>query len=226
MKYSWIIFDADDTLFDYDKAEQGAMSQTFQQFDIALSENTINIYRSINGSLFSQFERGEIAIEKLKTERFARLFQELGMPVNSKSFATAYQKNLSQNQHLLPGAEDVIKELSKTFNLIMLTNGLASVQRTRLGDSVIGHFFKDLVISEEEGYSKPSREIFEITFARMGDPPREQVLMVGDSLTSDIAGGNNYGIDTCWYCPKAEPRQPSPATYRITSLADLHDIVK
>jgi YjjG family noncanonical pyrimidine nucleotidase len=226
MKYSWIIFDADGTLFDYDRAEYSALTETFQQFKLSLPGDALSIYRKINGSLFSQFENGEIAMEKLKTERFARLFESLGMSIDSDTFAMTYLKNLAQNRQLLPEAESVVKKLSEILDLIMLTNGMASVQRPRLGESKISHCFKDLVISEEEGFAKPAKEIFEITFKKMGNPLHDQVLIVGDCLTSDIAGGNSFGIDTCWYCPDTDPQQISPATYRITCLSELPDIMR
>ena len=116
--------------------------------------------------------------------------------------------------------------LSKRVDLVILTNGISAVQRRRFDRSPIRRYFEDIVISEEEGFPKPSKEIFEITFKRMGYPPKEQVLIVGDSLTSDITGGNNYGIDTCWITPDAESMNKSSATYTICQIAELLPVLE
>ena len=110
--------------------------------------------------------------------------------------------------------------------MVILTNGMASVQRPRFELSPISKYFKDIIISEEEGCAKPSREIFDITFKRMGSPLLKQVLMVGDSLTSDIAGGNNYGIDTCWICHDSDSINESSATFKISQLSELYNILE
>jgi len=223
MKYCWIIFDADGTLFDYDAAERNALTNTFLDFSIQISENEIREYRVINESLWEKFENGDIAINDLRTKRFSILFEHLGFNINPDSFSEKYLSHLSNGSQLLPNAESVVKILSKHFNLVILTNGIAKVQRSRFKNSLIMQYFKDIIISEEEGFSKPSKEIFDITFKRLGNPPKGEVMIVGDSLTSDIAGGNNYGIDTCWISTeevKAKAKD-SPSTYKISELSEL-----
>jgi len=226
MKYSWIIFDADGTLFDYDAAERSALTNTFLDFSIQISENTIREYRVINESLWGKFENGNIAINDLRTKRFSILFEHLGLHINPDSFSEKYLSHLSNGSQLFPNAESVVKILSKHFNLVILTNGIAKVQRSRLKASPIMQYFKNIIISEEEGFSKPSKEIFDITFKRMGNPPKDEVMIVGDSLTSDIAGGNNYGIDTFWICTDKVSINDSPATFKISELSEILYILK
>ncbi|MCP4757146.1 MAG: noncanonical pyrimidine nucleotidase, YjjG family [Proteobacteria bacterium] len=226
MRYHWIIFDADGTLFDFDGAEFDAITNTFRDFSIIPSENAIGLYRAITESLFRRLEQGDIVLDELKTERFSILFQQLGISVDVDSFSEAYLENLSLSSRLLPEANEIVRKLSESFNMIILTNGIASVQRSRLERSSIGPFFKDIIISDEVGYAKPSAEIFHIAFQSMGHPALNEVLMVGDSLTSDIEGGNNYGIDTCWICPELNPGRKSSATYEISRLGELLDILR
>ncbi len=226
MKYKWIIFDADGTLFDYDGAEFDAITNTFKEFSLIPPKNTISLYRSINESLFKRLEQGDIVLDELIKERFIRLFQKIDVLVNADDFSRIYLKNLSHSSRLLPEASDVVRKLSADVSLMILTNGISTVQRPRLKRSIISPFIKDIIISDEEGYAKPSSEIFQITFRRMGFPGLEEVLMVGDSLTSDIAGGNNYGIDTCWIRPELSQEKISPATYEILRLSELLDIVQ
>ncbi len=225
MKYRWIIFDADGTLFDYDSAESQALNKTLTDFNIKPTAEIIKKYRNINGSLFKALENGTIDLNKLKTERFFLLFKDLGISVDVKNFAEIYLSNLSKGSRLLPDAYETVEKLSTTVEMIILTNGISTVQRPRLGDSPIGKFFRDIIISDEVGCAKPAAEIFDISFKKMGDPSPKTVLMVGDSLTSDIKGGNDYGIDTCWIHPDATSGETSVATYQIDKLSELFNIV-
>ena len=226
MKYSWIIFDADGTLFDYNAAERGALTRAFAEFSIVINEDIIRQYRIINDSFFKKFESGEISLDQLRTGRFALLFHNLGLDFDAEIFSGIYLGYLATGSRLLPNVESVVRMLSKRVDLVILTNGISAVQRRRFDRSPIRRYFEDIVISEEEGFPKPSREIFEITFKRMGYPPKEQVLIVGDSLTSDITGGNNYGIDTCWITPDAESMNKSSATYTICQIAELLPVLE
>ncbi len=225
MKYNWIIFDADGTLYDYDAAERYALTSAFAEFSMDISDNVVKSYRIINEALFKQFETGDVSMSELRTRRFSLLFNELGLEPDISSFSDIYLNHLSSGSQLLPDAETVVKSLSELCDLVILTNGIASVQRSRFERSPISQYFKDIVISEEEGFSKPSKEIFDITFKRIGSPSKENVLMVGDSLTSDIAGGNNYGIDTCWISKDEASANKPDSTYKITQLKELSKIL-
>lgn len=226
MRYKWVLFDADGTLFDYDKAEVAALTETFESMGVPYEARYARTYRQINGDIWLDFERGRISQQRLRTKRFEQLFDAFQIDCDPGEFSTRYLSNLALHADLLDGAEDVVRELHGKVGLMLITNGLADVQRSRLARSVVTQFFSDVVISEEVGAAKPDPRIFDVAFSKMGFPRREDVLMVGDSLTSDIGGGLLYGIDTCWFNPGQSPRDPGvEICYEIGELRELLDIL-
>ena len=202
MKYKYLLFDLDGTLFDYEKAESNALIQTFQNFGFEYSEIFLQEYRKINMQIWLDYESGSITQKELKTERFKRLGKVLDIEIDPENFSRSYLNNLSQGRFLLNGVSGLLAELSEgSYRMYLITNGLKDVQRERLSGSEITEFFSDVFISEEIGAAKPDKEIFDESFRRMGNPYKNEVLLIGDSLTSDIAGGCSYGIDTCWINP-------------------------
>jgi len=228
MPYTWFLFDADGTLFDYDKSEPVALAETFAQFGYTFNTVYLDAYHTINERLWRDFEQGLIEQERIKTLRFERLFAAIGIFLpDVPAFGARYLENLGTCTALIDGAESLIAALRGRLHLALITNGLHVVQRSRLERSSIGDVFEVVVISEEVGYSKPHPGIFDVAFARMGQPRKDEVLMIGDSLTSDIKGGSDYGIDTCWYNPAGAPRPADIAiTHEIRTLDELLPFAK
>jgi 2-haloacid dehalogenase len=225
MKYEWLLFDADGTLFDYDLSEQKALQQTFIDLELAFESHCIPIYRKINQQIWQDFENGRISAENLRLERFQRLFRELQITTNTSSFSQQYLRNLSQGADLMAGAEETICALHGSFRLAIITNGLKDVQRPRLALTPVADMFDHIFISEEIGAAKPAAAFFDAVFDQLGQPARAAVLVIGDSLTSDIEGGNGYGLDTCWFNPQGIPRIDAvPVRYEIRRLAELFSL--
>ena len=226
MRYDWLLLDADGTLFDYDAAEAAALAKTFGQVGIEFEPAYIETYRQINAAIWREFEVGRISQERLRTRRFELLFEAAGVECDPQRFSTLYLKNLAGGTQLIEGAEEVVKALHGKVRLALITNGLKEVQRPRLAASAIARYFDAVLISEELGCAKPDRAIFDAAFERMGHPSKERVLIVGDSLTSDIKGGNDYGIDACWFNPDRKKPDPSiEIRYEIDRLDALLAIV-
>ena len=225
MKYEWIMFDVDNTLLDYDAAEKLALKNTLQTFGIKWKDEILPYYQEINKILFKQLEKGEISSNTLRIKRFELLFYEFDITHDVSLFAEKYLNHFSNGSMLLPTVKKVIVKLYKSFKLIILTNGISDVQRTRINKSGIGHCFSELVISDEVGVSKPNKGIFEYAFVKMSNPEKNKVLIVGDSLSSDIKGGSTYGIDTCWYNPKNASTKDKIYTYEIKDFSELESIV-
>lgn len=226
MPYSTLLFDADGTLFDYDRAEAWALAETFAQYGLPFEAAYGQDYRQVNGPLWKAFEEGAITQERLKVLRFEMLFDNLGFAVDADAFSNSYSRQLGKATFLVDGAHELILALSGQHRLLLVTNGLTDVQRPRLGASLIGQYFEDWIISEEVGVAKPDSRFFDIAFERLGQPDKRDVLIIGDSLTSDMAGGVAYGIDTCWYNPTGRPAEHSLAiTYEISDLDQLLTIV-
>lgn len=226
--YSWILFDADGTLFDYDAGERAALAQTLTRFGFTFDPVHLDAYRAINDRIWSDFEQGLITQELLKVRRFDLLFEAcaLAPAPDAAAFSALYLKNLSASSALLADAEPVVQALRGKVQLGLITNGLQSVQRPRLLHSAIGDAFSAIIISEEVGCSKPDPAIFDAAFRLMGNPRKDEVLIVGDSLSADIRGGLNYGIDTCWINRAGKPVMDGVTPrYEIRTLGELLDIL-
>jgi len=228
MKYEIIIFDADETLFDFKKSEREAFKNSMLEFDIEYDENHhLKIYQGINTAIWKEFEEGLITQKKLKVERFKRLAVELQAGFNEEEFAKAYMKHLSNGSFLFEDTIELVDSLHKDYRLTIVTNGLKDVQDNRIRKSIIAKYFEDIVVSEEVEVSKPDPKIFEHALNNIKHTDKSKVLMVGDSLTSDIQGGINFGIDTCWYNPnKHKNKTGIEPTYEIASLNELKEILQ
>ena len=227
MKYKVILFDADETLFDFKKAEKEAFKNSMLELDIEYDENYhFATYKEINTAIWKELEEGLITQEKLKTERFKRLIDKLDMTFDENDFANIYMTHLGNGSFLFDGAMELIEDLSSKYILSIVTNGLTSVQERRLKKSTIAKHFKDIVISESIGISKPHPDIFEHAINNLGTFNKDEVLMIGDNLNSDIRGGINYNIDTCWYNPnKLENKTDLEPTYEICDYTELRRLL-
>jgi 2-haloacid dehalogenase len=226
-QYTWLLFDADGTLFDYDQAERFALERTFQQIGYPFEPHYLPTYREINAQIWLDFEQGKISQEKLKTRRFELLLDTIHIPANPQELSATYLVNLANGAYLMDGAEEILKKLWGRFYLAIITNGLTEVQRPRFEKSAIRPYISAIIISEEVGVAKPDKQIFDIAFEKMNHPAKHEVLLIGDSLTSDIQGGKNYGIDTCWFNPERKPGNPMiTSTFEIQQLNELLGILE
>lgn len=220
--YNTVLFDADNTLFDFCAAERAALTSTLLLCGISPTEEHVTVYSRINGDMWKRLERGEITKEVLRELRFAEFRSAFGICTDTKKMAELYVEQLSKCHDLIPGAVRVVEELSRHFSLYIVTNGIKTVQKRRFAASALQPFFKDVFISDELGFEKPHRGYFDEVARRIENFSAEKTLIVGDSLSSDIKGGIEAGIDTCWFDPKGSPcpDEPKP-TYCIAALEDL-----
>lgn len=217
-----MLFDFDHTLFDSDASEAAAFVHALLAVGVGAPDSHFETYKSINGALWSRVEAGEITPAEVHSTRFDQLAAQLGIERHAGAMANAFVGAMGANGDLYHGARSLLESLSATVSLAMVTNALSAVQRARIDRLEIGDYFDAVVISEEVGVSKPGTAIFDIVFDQLGYPDRETVLMVGDSLTSDMRGGSNYGLDTCWYNPYGRSAGPSDnITHEVASLGSL-----
>lgn len=225
MKYTWLLFDADNTLFDFNLAEVKALASSFAEFGYPYNGRTGDTYRTINQQIWQQMEQGEITQDDLRTARFSRLFEAVGIQGDPEPFGAAYLRHLANCGDLIDGTEAAIQQLSQHVQMAIITNGLSDVQRPRLAASPLKNYFDIVVISDEVGHAKPDPRIFDSAFAAMGQPTKEEVLIIGDSLSSDMQGGVNYQIDTCWFNPQGKTHNGLTLTYEIQQLSELLTIL-
>jgi 2-haloacid dehalogenase len=225
--YPWLWFDADNTLFDYNRAEATALVKSFQLYDLHFDESYMETYRRINQNLWHSLEKQEIKPEVLRVRRFEQFLEAIKMNGSAEQLAVTYIEQLGLCFDLIDGAYEVLNTLRVNSKIAIITNGLTAVQRSRLDLSPIKSFISELIISEEIGVAKPHAAFFDVALARSGNPPKGDVLVIGDSLSSDMAGGVNYGIDTCWFNPNGEqvPHELK-ITYEIKVLRALLNIVE
>lgn len=225
--YKTLLLDADETLLDFCRSEGYALETTLHAHGVSMTPTMQDRYHEINRSLWEQLERGEITRERLKVERFERFLASIGLCTDAAVFNTAYMSAIGEKGFVLEGAVELLQTLSKRFRICIITNGTASVQHTRLADSGLLPFVSDLFISEEIGADKPSPLFFDYVLSALGNPDKGELLIIGDSLTSDIRGGILAGIDTCWFNPYAKrcPEELTP-TMQVRSFSELLSILE
>ena len=218
----FLFLDLDDTILDFHKAERVAINKTLRDFGLEPTEEVLGRYHVINKWHWEQLELGTLTRKEVQWKRFDVLFSEFGVVADPQACAVQYMENLSIGQWSLPGAEEAVDALSKKYRLFLASNGTAVVQKGRMTSANLYRFFEKVFVSEEIGHNKPAKAYFDAAFAQIPDFNPEKALMVGDSLSSDIKGGNNAGIRTCWVNPGHAPRKPDiHVDYEIESLSQL-----
>ena len=223
----FVFLDLDDTIFDFLKAEQVALENTLAHFGVDPTPETVSLYSRINKQHWQMLEREEITREQLKVRRFSVLFETLGISGDPQAVSDHYVSQLSRGSYFLPGAKEAVARLSQKYRLFLASNGNASVQAGRLSGAKLYPYFEKIFISEELGANKPSIDFFTRSFAQIPDFDKTKAIIVGDSLTSDILGGINAGIATCWVNPAHKPRNPKILPdYEIEALPQLEALLK
>ena len=218
----FLFLDLDDTILDFHKAERIALSNTIRSFGIEPTEEVLGRYHVINKWHWEQLELGTMTRAEVLVGRFAMLFEERKIPVDPEAVARAYEKNLGIGHWFLPGAEEAVETLSKKYRLFLASNGTASVQKGRMTSANLYRFFEKVFVSQEIGHNKPSKAYFDACFAAIPDFDPEKAMIVGDSLSSDIQGGINAGIKTCWVNPThAAAKAGIRPDYEIEALHQL-----
>ena len=218
----FLLLDLDDTILDFHYAEYTALGKTLEAFGIDASPAVREKYSSINRACWERLERGELTRAQVAVGRFEELFRLLGVEADAARCAAAYTENLAQGHCFLPGAKEALERLQGRYKLYLVSNGTASVQAGRLKSAAIGHLFRDIFISQEVGFDKPALAFFTRCFARIPGFDPARAMIVGDSLTSDIRGGKNAGIATCWVNPGHKPaREGLIPDYEIESITQL-----
>lgn len=226
-KYELILFDQDGTLFDYNRAEAYALKKSMEHFGVNLPVvSYLERYRNINRKVWSEFERGETNLKRLRLKRFEIFFDVLGIDQNTETFSDKYLYYISQVFFVTEGAEEVVSSLYGQCKLVLATNGIYSVQYERLKGSPLRDYFDVFVVSEKIGFAKPDPNFFACVFKMARHSDKRTALIVGDSLSSDIKGGVNFGIDTCWFNPeRIKNGGEITPTYEIEKLSQLQDIL-
>ena len=225
MKYKYLLFDLDHTLLDFDTAEDVALTQLLKEEGVEDIQAYKDYYVPMNKLLWKNLELKKITKKELVNTRFAKLFAHFGIEKDGAYLAERYQFFLSKQGQTFPGVEDLLRKLiSQGYELYAATNGITSIQTGRVKQSGISPYFKEIFISEQLNTQKPDAEFYEKIGARIPNFNKNHALMIGDSLSADIQGGNNAGIDTIWYNPHhLKNKSLAQPTYEIDSYQALLD---
>lgn len=233
MRYDILLWDIDGTLMDFKQAEALSLSRCLRDVGVKAEESMLQDYSRINLSYWKRLEKGELTKEQVLLGRFVEFLGKYEICVDAHEFLNAYEENLSHAWFIQDDSLELCKELkNRGYKQYVVTNGWIDVQKTKLHESGFDVIMDGAFISDDVGVPKPKKEFFEACFkeifgtAQPNPEDLKHVLIIGDSLTSDIQGGINAGIDTCWYRnPGEENPDNIPVTYEITNLHQILDIL-
>ena len=217
-----VLFDLDDTLFDFHKAEKIALTKTLVHFGIDPTEETLAFYSTINAAHWKRLELGEISREEVKVGRYRELFKTIGVECDPVKATAYYESMLAIGHYFMPGAPELLEELYRKYRLYIVSNGTAKVQEGRIGSSGIAKYMDGIFVSQILGANKPDKQFFDICFAEIPDFSLSETVIIGDSLSSDIKGGISAGITTVWFNPKGiENDSDIKPDYTIKELSEV-----
>ncbi|MEY8338227.1 YjjG family noncanonical pyrimidine nucleotidase [Lachnospiraceae bacterium 62-35] len=223
-QFESILWDVDGTLLDFFSAEKEAIKSLFLEFGLGeCTDEMLSCYSKINKKYWEKLEQGEMTKPQILVQRFEEFFKVEGIePSLGEGFNTAYQKRLGDTIIFCDNSKEIVASLQGKIRQYVVSNGTIVAQTKKLERSGFDKLMDGVFLSEQIGYEKPSKEFFDWVFQKIRPMDKNKVLIVGDSLTSDIAGGNRVGIKTCWYNPKALINDTSvKADYEIQNLGDI-----
>ena len=223
-----ILWDVDGTLLDFLAAEKAAVQRLFREFGLGeCTDEMVARYSAINESYWKRLERGEITKQQVLIGRYREFFAEVGVdPSLAEPFNARYQLALGDTVVYRDDSLTIVKALRGKVKQYVVSNGTIVAQTKKLERSGLGRWMNGIFLSEQLGAEKPNPAFFEKVFAALPDIPKEDMLIVGDSLTSDMKGGLMAGIPTCWYNPQSLPRPADMAiAFEIQNLQQVYDLL-
>lgn len=227
-RYDVLLCDADDTLFDFHRAQENAFAQACARMGLDMQDTWLATYSAINSALWKRLEQGGITQKELRVARYAQFLEAIGRTdLNAEQMATAFTDALGRQSVPIEGAVEAVARWCRIVPVIIVTNGIARVQHGRMDGSEIRYYIRGMIISEEVGTAKPDARMVELGMEMAGVTDKRRVLMLGDSLSSDIRAAANAGVDACWYNPgRKENAAGMPVRYEITSLDEVDAILR
>lgn len=232
--YKILLIDLDNTLLDFDLAQRKALVKTLEKYGVEPSNENVELFRKINTFYWEEYEKGRITKPELLVRRFDEFFSIFKLKRDCEEANTSFLLELSYGSDIIENADVVLEKLFSKVDIYAVTNGVYNTQKRRVEESGLRKYFSDIFVSEKIGYQKPRKEFFDFVFESLSNKYdidnninnlKEKAIVVGDSLSADIIGGIEYGIDTCWYNPKGKTTDLKP-TYIIDNILSLLDIIK
>lgn len=226
MKFETILIDIDNTLLDFSASEKIAFNKLLNGLNIPYSVELEQHYKKINHKLWSDYEKGLITSDTIKEQRFAKSLEHFNLPYSGLELDAMFRNHIEENTVLIPNAPELLEAVADDYNLVVVTNGIASSQYQRLVNAKMIPYFDYVAVSSEIGFTKPSNEFFTTLLKEFPHINQETTLIVGDSLSADIQGGINWGIKTCWFNPNnAKNTTHIKPDFEVTDLMQVLEIV-
>lgn len=224
-KYTTIYFDLDNTILDFTATEYKAIEKLLKLHNLPVSDEIIKKYSAINQSWWERFEKGEIKKEEIFAGRFRTFLEFYSLNADPEKMATDYFELLAAGHDVIVGAEEALRYVKKQgYTICITTNGVSRTQYRRIDECGLKQYFDYIFVSEDAGYQKPDAQYFEFAMANSPEKDKSKILIIGDSMSSDILGGINFGVDTCWLNPKSKAQTYKP-TYEITDIMHIKGIL-
>ena len=221
-RHTHLLLDLDGTVLDFEASQRQALRTTIEALGVDWDDEHARTYARINALLWEAYERREIEATALRSTRWRQFLEALEVEADPDDVGTDYLAIFAAGAHLIEGAAEAVAALAERVTIVAVTNGFGDVQHERLERTGLDQYLAGVVVSDEVGAAKPQQRIFDVAFEVAGHPPRDRVAIVGDSLTSDVAGGRAYGITTIWINPDGADHAPHPAPdLTITHLGEL-----
>ena len=227
MKYKVVIFDLDNTLIDFDAMEDGSLKSSLKALDISYTPEMIDYYKAVNQKLWKGVEKKEYLKEEILSLRFKLLFDAYNIEASAEKMHNLFLDNMVDHLYMIDYSFDILDALKNKVLLVCLTNGVKKAQVMKFKKSGLDAYFNHVIISDEVGFHKPDLEIFKYMEKLIGNYKTSEMIIIGDSLSSDIQGGINYGIKTVWFNKKGiEYKDQRDFDYEIKCLSDLKPILE
>lgn len=222
----YILVDLDNTLIDFNECARNSIITNFEKFGLPYREDTLDIFIRENNKIWKRHENGEIGREHIRKDRWNIIFKVLDIDFDGAVMEEAFEYGVSQNACPIDGAYDLLDYLKGKYKLYVASNGFRFVQENRLKIGDFNKYFDGVFVSEDFGFAKPSKEFFDNVIRELGNPPLDEILMIGDSISADIIGAENYGIDTVWFNKDGiENTSSVKSKYEVKKLTEIKAII-
>ncbi len=221
-----ILIDLDNTLIDFNECARHSIIDIFNKFNLSYSDNVFTTFITENVKIWKRLENGEITKAELRENRWNIILGKLGIDFDGHVVEDLFEKSVAKGAYAVDGAYELLDYLYPKYDLYIVSNGFRFVQESRLKIGNFDKYFKEIFVSEDIGIPKPATEFFDYCFEKLGNPEKDSVILIGDSLSADIKGGCNYGLETIWFNKNLEslPDEISPA-YIVTQLKEITNIL-
>ena len=212
-----VLIDIDNTLLDFNRCASFSMRKAFKDVGLKAPDNLETEFHKVNNALWLGIENGNVTKEELHDNRWNMILKNIGIEYDGIILEKLFRKYLDESHETIDGAPELVRYLSERYRVFAASNAFYSQQTNRLKLSGMADYIEDVFVSEKIGFEKPTKEYFDKCFEIMGNPPKNEVIIIGDSLSADIEGGIHYGIKTCWFNPN---KQKPPLSYKIDYIVD------